>query len=753
MDTICSLIEEIPNSQSCNGVKECETLKTISAFRKENTFISIDFKDENGNIFTRAFELNQLIDNSLDGLNPACITSQGSWDIMNHSQRIQAILDHKCLCCPTTTTTTIPDTTSTITTTEPENTTTTSTTTLFTTTISPSTTTTTTLTCTSYTVYNPNPTQRTVWYRDCITGQIVVTYILGMQTKVYCVRTGSLLAATTNITETGECTTSTTTIAPTTIAPTTTTSTTTIPLTTTTSTTFVECSYWTFTVTGIPTDVWSLDAVLCNGTPIFLSGTVLDGAPSPLCIINNTLELFGAITATSAPDCLPTTTTTTTIAPPITSTTTTTTVAPIITTTTTTTVAPLITSTTTTTTLCSTCASGYTPTADGKCVQIYSSPVINPPGGIVNAVAVSNVVYSSLGTIVYNPGYTVSGTGTYITIDGSNAYWRNLPGNTIQGPLNKTGLWAPLTSGNAPGGEKVGFSFCITITTPKTYYIGFGSDNFGIIRIDGTNIVIQTSASLLSMFPNIDRAFKLWHIFPIQLSAGEHIIEIIGENEPNPSPAVIGAEIYDNTLSEIIAATSNADLNKLFTSSDPTIRTGIIQYGDRGYSCQPGYSLKLCGGAPTCEKIDYINCGELPTTTTTTTIFGITTTTTTIPPLITTTTTTTTVLLTAYWGWKADNSVLSESNIITSPNFQTVSPPQNIICTFGGGSASPQYLWMAEPLACTTKTKWQDNVNPFNNGNIGNPPDAVNLPVISGGYRFYIWDFATQQTNPISFNV
>lgn len=109
--------------------------------------------------------------------------------------------------------------------------------------------------------------------------------------------------------------------------------------------------------------------------------------------------------------------------------------------------------------------------------------------------------------------------------------------------------------------------------------------------------------------------------------------------------------------------------------------------------------------------------------------------------------------LTAYWGWKSDNSVLDEATIEAAPLSQGVIPSQDITCSFSGGSATPQYLWMAEPLACTEKTKWEDTIQPLNNGNIGPSPDAVNEPVTSGGYRFYIWDFQTQQDNPIKFKV
>ncbi len=196
--------------------------------------------------------------------------------------------------------------------------------------------------------------------------------------------------------------------------------------------------------------------------------------------------------------------------------------------------------------LCPTCPAGYTATLDGRCVKTTSEGVIPPPGGTVKAQPGTNNVYSSFGTLIYNPGYNINGVGSFTQIATSNTYWINT-GGVVNGPLNRTGLWAPLTSnGLAPPDEEVGFSYCIDVTTPKTYYAAFGCDNFGIIKLDGTVVVRQTLATLVSTFGHRDRAFKYWHVYPLYLTAGPHIIEILGKNEPGTyTPATIGAEIYD----------------------------------------------------------------------------------------------------------------------------------------------------------------------------------------------------------------
>lgn len=138
-----------------------------------------------------------------------------------------------------------------------------------------------------------------------------------------------------------------------------------------------------------------------------------------------------------------------------------------------------------------------------------------------------------------------------------------------------------------------------------------------------------------------------------------------------------------------------------------------------------------------------------PTTTTTTQI-PTTTTTTTIAP---STTTTTTTVLTAYWGFKADNSVLDETQIEASIYNTIFTSGSNITTNFNDGVGTPYFLWFAEPSTEPLKTKWQDTINGFNNGNIGTSDDLFDAPVISGSYRFYITVYQTEQPNPIQFKI
>lgn len=145
-------------------------------------------------------------------------------------------------------------------------------------------------------------------------------------------------------------------------------------------------------------------------------------------------------------------------------------------------------------------------------------------------------------------------------------------------------------------------------------------------------------------------------------------------------------------------------------------------------------------------KIVYITCTPSVPFYRTYTAGGINTTTST-----STTTTAVPTTFVAYWGWKGDNTVLTPTQIIASPYSSTFANGAKVIANYMTNS-EPQYLWMAEPLSQPAKTKWYGDV--LNNGNIGTDQDLFDVPVASGGYRFYITVYQTQNTStPIEFRV
>lgn len=302
------------------------------------------------------------------------------------------------------------------------------------------------------------------------------------------------------------------------------------------------------------------------------------------------------------PNCTTTTTSSTTTVIPVT--------------TTTTTSSTTSSTTSTTTTICQ-CYQGYEPTNLNNCIKVAQTDA-TPPTDIQVSVAKTYSQYSNYGSILFNLGYNLNGTTSAGYQILSTAFWKNIPNNTTEGPLNRCGLWSSIVENN----QDVGFTHCININTPKTYYVAVGCDNYAIIRVDGVTIISQDVAALTAQFgAGLSVTFKYWFIYPIELSAGSHVVEMIGHNIDGI--AALGAEIYDATKDEIIAATDYPTFytaHILFTTRDMRGQDIEIGSGGIGYTCPSGYSLIMCDGAPYCINISYLNCGEIPSTTTTTTI-------------------------------------------------------------------------------------------------------------------------------------
>jgi hypothetical protein len=270
------------------------------------------------------------------------------------------------------------------------------------------------------------------------------------------------------------------------------------------------------------------------------------------------------------------------------------------------------------------CPPGYTLSSDdSSCFYILETPA-TPPTNSQNAeliVGPNNYYYGIFGTLIFNPGYAMDGTGSFTQIPYSNTFWVNGPGypsypstSQVLGPLNRCGVWSPTVL--AP--QTIGFSVCIEAPVDGTYYVGMGCDDYGQINVDGVTVVAQVKADLLAYFaangyptpigldPN-QICFNFWYVYPVALTAGSHVIEIIGNNTSGTvyGAATVGCEVYNLTPAEITAATSYAAMGAglIFSSKD---YAGMpIQVGSAGigFSCPSGYSLKFCDSPPSCVQI------------------------------------------------------------------------------------------------------------------------------------------------------
>lgn len=258
------------------------------------------------------------------------------------------------------------------------------------------------------------------------------------------------------------------------------------------------------------------------------------------------------------------------------------------------------------------CPGGYTLSGDNTYCFQTNTTAATPPSSPENTVAESFIGYSVWGTLIYDPGFNVNGTGTFTQIPYSNGFWVNGAGyptgtgaDTIQGPLNRTGLWATTTMDN----QTLGFTQCVTLPENGIYYIGVGVDNYASIYVDG-NLVLQMDATAMGVYwsangyPGLgpEGTFRFWNIYPISLSAGNHVLEVIGTNISGI--ATLGTEIYDTTKAGLISATSYTDLGSSLIFSTKNVIGESVQVGNGGfgYTCPSGYSLVLCDGPAFCTQ-------------------------------------------------------------------------------------------------------------------------------------------------------
>lgn len=284
---------------------------------------------------------------------------------------------------------------------------------------------------------------------------------------------------------------------------------------------------------------------------------------------------------------------------------------------------------------CVECFTGYTPTLDGDCYKIdsYNAPISGTTFTIDQGLP--NSSYNTYGAAIFSD-WNYNGTGTYERFGLDNTYWTNLGSNT--GPLNREVVWASQLYNN----QDVGFSYCINLGVGKTYYIGFGCDNYGKIKLNGEFILSQSTSALGGMFYNngdpyggtpyptyIDRVtFRYWYIYPVFIPSGDNIIEIFGHNVSNA--AGVGIVIYDATKNDLVNAKSDSDLGSKILFQSSSLDGNNLNYSYHidisgntfynGYYCDDGYGLNTCSGTVTCDKKLVIDCGETPTTTTTTTV-------------------------------------------------------------------------------------------------------------------------------------
>lgn len=251
----------------------------------------------------------------------------------------------------------------------------------------------------------------------------------------------------------------------------------------------------------------------------------------------------------------------------------------------------------------STCPAGSSPSPDDtECVKVEDSAATAPPTTVVmKASPRVNAVYTTYGSYIYSPGFNINGTGTRSVINLSNGWWRNIPANTVDGPLNRLGLWNT-DPDDQPFNTWIGFTVQINIPSSKIYYIGLAGDNKCRILLNGVTVVEQDPVALgvQNGGGNIDVAFKEYHLYPVNAPAGLNILTLEGWNDGIAGS--FGAEIYDNTEAQLRAATSYSGLNIVWSTKD--LRNGDITSGVGNYTCSVAGAQPIQeNGVWICRKI------------------------------------------------------------------------------------------------------------------------------------------------------
>lgn len=222
------------------------------------------------------------------------------------------------------------------------------------------------------------------------------------------------------------------------------------------------------------------------------------------------------------------------------------------------------------------CEPGYTYDIDtNKCIGILKTPLI-PSGDLRVACKANGDSYTNFGVAIYDT-FNIDGTGASHIYHLSDTYWSNPLANTTDGILNRVAIWPcgadknPQTldgSGNLePINEYVGFVFPVDLTATKTYYVGVAGDNLVRIRLDCTTIVEMNPYNMGAQYHvGTPSAFKYWHVYPLTIPAGHHVIELTGYNYDKI--AGFGAEIYDNTKEQIIDSADGGGLNIVFSTKN-----------------------------------------------------------------------------------------------------------------------------------------------------------------------------------------
>lgn len=244
------------------------------------------------------------------------------------------------------------------------------------------------------------------------------------------------------------------------------------------------------------------------------------------------------------------------------------------------------------------CPDGYKPYNE-ECLKETIVPALQPPDW--NPMVLVRKQYNQYGMYgmkLFDEGYPLNGAGDYTLYKDGYDFWWNYSGYPYQGldgPMNRCGLWTQVCS----AGQQMGFSVCFNVGADKTYYVGFGVDNYTTIRIDGEAVLIMDPIENAT-------TFRYWHVYPVRIKKGFHVLEVIGNNKS--SIAAVGVQIYDVSVAQLLAVSDHQQLESYLVFDTEKLIGQTHTLGNGAYSIEAEYSLVLCDGTPYYRKVEYTPC-------------------------------------------------------------------------------------------------------------------------------------------------
>lgn len=301
------------------------------------------------------------------------------------------------------------------------------------------------------------------------------------------------------------------------------------------------------------------------------------------------------------------------------------------------------------------CPEGYTlNVATNACEITYIIPAV-PSGGVTYDLEHGNTngAYNTLGARLYEDISTKifpingwqdltcgTGSGCYLPTDNSGLGSQlviqqfSVPlngifdsqGSALKGRLNIAGLWG-YNPTSFPVDEWLTVNYCINILEEKTYIFAISGDNQIKASITSTTFNGGGTTNLINLWGSDSptgiptsgiwtNPFKIWHMFPITLPVGSHILELSGMDFG--TPVSFAGEIYDISQTDLMTMMASitvtpTDLEPyiLFTTRDLVTVPPLLVAGPGEiitWRCPDSEPVDFCQGVPSCLITDSIPC-------------------------------------------------------------------------------------------------------------------------------------------------